>query len=103
MRKFWRERRRDKHTFSAALLEDLASDAIEMQSELEARRLALADCLKRLPATDRSVVELYYGAKSTADDVAAKLGKSTHAIYKALTRARQRLFDCIGRQLAAER
>jgi RNA polymerase sigma-70 factor (ECF subfamily) len=102
MRKFWRERRRDKHTFSAAMVEDLAVEALEMQNELEPRRLALTECMKRLPEVDRSVVELYYGAKNTADDVAAKLGKSTHAIYKALTRARQRLFDCIGRRLAAE-
>jgi RNA polymerase sigma-70 factor (ECF subfamily) len=102
MRKFWRERKRDRHTFSAELVEDLAVDALEMQSEMEPRRLALAECMKRLPAVDRSVVELYYGAKSTADDVAAKLGKSTHAIYKALTRARQRLFDCIARKLAAD-
>jgi RNA polymerase sigma-70 factor (ECF subfamily) len=102
MRKFWRQRRRDKHTFSVALLEDLASQAIEMQSEFDARRQALADCLKRLPVVDRSVVELYYGAKRTADEVAEKLGKSTHAIYKALTRARQRLYECIGRKLAAE-
>jgi RNA polymerase sigma-70 factor (ECF subfamily) len=74
-----------------------------MQNELEVRRQALAECMKRLPAVDRSVVEMYYGAKQTAGDVAEKLGKSTHAIYKALTRARQRLFECIGRKLAAER
>jgi RNA polymerase sigma-70 factor (ECF subfamily) len=102
MRKFWRERRRDKRIFSATLVEELASDALEMQGELDARRQALSDCMKKLPPVDRSVVELYYGAKNTADDVAAKLGKSTHAIYKALTRARLRLFECIGRKLATE-
>jgi RNA polymerase sigma-70 factor (ECF subfamily) len=102
MRKFWRERKRHKLTFSEAMLENLASEALEMQSELEVRRQALAECMKRLPAVDRSVVEMYYGAKQTAGDVAEKLGKSTHAIYKALTRARQRLFECIGRKLASE-
>jgi RNA polymerase sigma-70 factor (ECF subfamily) len=102
MRKFWRERKREKQTFSAALVEDLASQALEMQSELEARRQALTDCLARLPAVDRSVVELYYGAKQTAAGVAEKLGKSTHAIYKALARARERLLACIERKLAAQ-
>jgi RNA polymerase sigma-70 factor (ECF subfamily) len=102
MRKFWRERRRNKRTFSAALVEELATDALELQGEFDARREAPSDCMRRLPAVDRSVVELYYGAKCTAEDVAAKLGKSSHAIYKALTRARQRLFECIGRKMTAQ-
>ncbi len=102
MRKFWRERKRDQRTFSAERIDQLASEALEMQSELDGRRQALADCLQRLPTIDRRVVELYYGAKHSAGDVAEKLGRSTHAIYKALTRARQRLFDCIGRKLATE-
>lgn len=102
MRKFWRLRKRDKLTFSVTLLEDLAKDAAEMEGELDERRVALAECMKSLPQRDRQVVELYYGVKTTADEVAEKLGKSVHAIYKALNRSRRRLFDCIARRLAAQ-
>jgi len=102
MRKFWRQRKRDKHTFSMALLEDLAKESVEMEGELESRRRALSECMKQLPQRDRRVVELYYGVKTTAEAVAEKLGKSVHAIYKSLNRTRRRLFDCIARRLAAE-
>ncbi len=102
MRKFWRLRKRDKLTFSVTMLEELAKDAAEMEGELEERRAALAACMKSLPQRDRQVVELYYGVKTTADEVAEKLGKSVHAIYKALNRSRRRLFDCIARRLATD-
>lgn len=102
MRKYWRERRRNLRIFSTECVDQLATEAIEMQAELDLRQQALADCMQRLPSVDRRVVELYYGAKDSAGDVAQKLGKSTHAIYKALTRARQRLFDCIERKMATE-
>jgi len=102
MRKFWRQQKRDKLTFSLALLEDLARESMELEGEWEARRIALAECMKTLPERDRIVVELYYGAKTTAEEVAERVGKSVHAVYKSLNRTRRRLFDCIARRLAAE-
>lgn len=99
MRKFWRQRKRDRLTFSPALLEELASDAVDMEEHLERRRKALAECLKKLKPGDRSIVQLYYGAKNTAQDVADEVGKSVHTIYKALQRIRAVLLECINRQL----
>lgn len=102
MRKFWRQRKRDKLTFSLPLLEDLANESVEMEGEFESRREALAVCMQKLPQRDRRVVELYYSAKTTAEEVSARLGKSVHTIYKSLNRTRRRLFECIARHLAAE-
>lgn len=102
MRKFWRQRKRDKLTFSLALLEDLARESIEMQDEVESRKAALTECMKSVPARDRAVLELYYGAATTADDVAGRLEKSVHAIYKSLHRTRRRLYECIARRLSGE-
>jgi RNA polymerase sigma-70 factor (ECF subfamily) len=102
LRKFWRQRKHEKLTFSLPLLEELAKESVEMEEELESRRAALGECLKRLPDEDRQLVQQYYSIKTTAQELAEKLGKSVHTIYKALNRTRRRLFDCIARRLAAE-
>ena len=103
VRKFRRKRQRDRLVFSEPLFEELAREEAKMADELDARRAALAYCLMKLRSIDRQIVDLYYGARTTADDVAARVGRSVHTVYKTLQRVRRALFECIDRRLAAER
>ncbi|HTN73977.1 MAG TPA: sigma-70 family RNA polymerase sigma factor [Pirellulaceae bacterium] len=101
LRKFWRQRKRDRRMLSDPLLDQLALDAEALAEELDDRRLALADCLRKLPPRDRQLIDLYYGGKSTAGTVAEQMGRSVHTVYKSLQRVRGQLMDCIQQHTTA--
>lgn len=103
VRKWRRNRKRDRLVFSEGLVEAIGADAAAMEPDLDPRRVALAHCLKQMKERDRKIIDLYYGSKTTADQVAAQLGKSVHTIYKALKTIRKALMACIDRRLAGEK
>ncbi len=102
LRKFWRQRKRDRRVFNDALLDQLAEDASLLGEELDERRLALSECVKKLPERDRQLIDLYYGTKATADVVAVQWGRSVHTVYKGLQRVRGALMDCVERRVASQ-
>lgn len=102
VRKWRRNRTRDRLIFGEGLIEDIARDADAMHAELDPRRAALAHCLEQMKERDRKIIDLYYGSKTKADRVAEQLGKSVHTVYKALKTIRKALLECIDRRLAAE-
>lgn len=97
LRKYWRQRKRDRRMLGDALLDQLALDAASLGDELDERRLALADCLQKLPQRDRQLIDLYYGTTAKANTVAEQMGRSVHTVYKSLQRVRGLLMDCIER------
>jgi len=103
VRKWRRNRQRDRLVFSEGLIDSLGRDADDMEPQLDPRRVALANCLKDLRERDRRIIDLYYGTKTTADRVAEQLGKSVHTVYKALKTIRKALMACIERRLAENR
>jgi RNA polymerase sigma-70 factor (ECF subfamily) len=102
VRKWRRNRNRDRLIFGEGLMEDLARDADTMQAELDPRRSALAQCLQQMKERDRKIIDLFYGSKTKAEQVAEQLGKSVHTVYKALKTIRKALMECIDRRIAAE-
>ncbi len=102
VRKWRRNRNRDRLVFSEGLIEDIARQRDAMEPEADPRRLALSHCLKKLTQRDRTIIDLYYGTKTTADRVAEQLGKSVHTIYKALKTIRKALLKCIDGKMAIE-
>ena len=67
------------------------------------RRDALRQCLGKLPANDRQLVQQCYGeAESSFKTIAEKLGRPVNTVYKALNRIRRSLHQCIDRRLSAE-
>ena len=88
--------------FDDALTMFLADDAAREDSILEARRLALATCLQKLPAASRDLLVRRYEPKAVVGDMAAALGLSLKTLSDRLRRIRQKLLDCINRTLAEE-
>ncbi len=84
------------------LLEAVAEDTVAMADMLDAQHLALADCLKKLSDRDRDLIDRRYSQGGSVKSVAEQVGRSAPAIYKALQRIHQTLFDCISRKLSAE-
>jgi RNA polymerase sigma-70 factor (ECF subfamily) len=84
-------------------LDTLLDRAAELLRTSEDRRLhALANCLQKLPAKDRELIDARYSAGATTQHLAVELKRSTDAIYRSLRRIHQMLFDCIRQSLAEE-
>jgi RNA polymerase sigma-70 factor (ECF subfamily) len=58
--------------------------------------------LEKLPKKDSDIVRRRYRRGGSVKAVAEEVGRSTHAIYKALARARRMLYDCMRATLATE-
>src|SRR5947209_5262765 len=99
---FYKKSQRSRVCFSQALLERLAETAVEQAGtlQLDDRREALAACLEKLNARDRDLLARRFAAGATTRSTAAEVGRSVDATYKALSKIRQALFDCVSRTLA---
>lgn len=94
---FHQRQKRSAITFSEDFLRLVAAEiASEQDSEsLEARYLALADCVQQLPPVDRELLQRCYVPGVTIKQAARELGRSPDAAYKALKRIHRQLFDCV--------
>jgi RNA polymerase sigma-70 factor (ECF subfamily) len=99
---FLRARSRHRLYFSdelnLALVE--AQEALP-PDELEERRAALAQCLRKLRERDRKLLEACY-ADEDVSAVAQRAGRSPQSVYNSLRRIRRALFECILRTLAQQ-
>jgi RNA polymerase sigma-70 factor, ECF subfamily len=95
-------RRRSRVLFSQAVLERLAETAGEQAAalQLDERREALAGCIEKLRPRDRDLLATRYAEGASTQSTAARVGRSVEAVYKALAKVRQALFECVTRALA---
>jgi RNA polymerase sigma-70 factor (ECF subfamily) len=101
---FYKKSRRSRIRFSQTLLERIAETAVEHAGalQLDERREALAGCLEKLGPRDRDLLARRFADGATTQSTAVQVGRSVEAVYKALARIRQALFDCVTRTLAKE-
>ena len=83
-------------------VELLADLATARPDQTDARREALRECLAKLSERDRQLVELRYESGATTQSVADQVGRSIHAVYKALNRIHGLLLHCVRQTLRAE-
>jgi RNA polymerase sigma-70 factor, ECF subfamily len=102
---FAKKRQRSRVFFSQAMLERLSETAVEQAAalQLDERREALTGCVEKLPPRDRDLLAHRFAEGATVQTAAAYDGRSVDAVYKALARIRQALFDCVTRTLATGR
>jgi RNA polymerase sigma-70 factor (ECF subfamily) len=94
---FLRDKKRDKHVFDEALLEQLAArPAVTDEDE---RRIALRHCLGHISSNSLELLLQRYSPGRSIADIAKKRGKTEGAVRTALMRIRQAVFRCIERQL----
>jgi RNA polymerase sigma-70 factor, ECF subfamily len=99
----WRKKRqRDRLQFSDELLAYVAAAADEADEALAERSRALAECLQKLPADQRELVRLRYTEGGAIDAVAEAARRTVEATYRALSRIRHALHECVTRTLARE-
>lgn len=61
---------------------------------------ALEVCLTKLSEKQRALIDSFYAARSSRDEIAGRLGISSDGVKMALRRTRQALADCIQQQLS---
>ncbi|WP_437201126.1 sigma-70 family RNA polymerase sigma factor [Planctomicrobium sp. SH664] len=98
---FFKRKRRSRVCFSQEMLERLAESTIEQAAplQLDARREALADCMKKLSGKDQQLLQLRFMEGGSTESAANAQGRTVDAVYKALARVRHVLFRCITQSL----
>jgi RNA polymerase sigma-70 factor (ECF subfamily) len=89
-------------TLGDAVFELVADEIYSAVGKEDARFQVLADCLKKLPARDRHLIEVRYHQGQSTKSIAAAVGRSIDAIYRSLRRVHKELFFCMQRGLAEE-
>lgn len=97
-----RKQGRSRVLFSDSLVESLAAKTSDMVGLIDRRRDLLAECIEKLPGTDRQLLRMRYEMGASVESTADKSKRSVEAIYKALSRMRATLFECVNRGLAQE-
>lgn len=97
---YFRRTQRKTNLLSEQALELLRDEALRCSDDLERREEALVDCLKKLGAPERTLIEERYYNNLAPKQIAEQLGKSTYSIYRALTRVHSMLRRCIDTKLA---
>lgn len=91
---FRRDRARDRHCFAEDVFELLAQTVEEYSDTLEAGRRALEQCMEKLPAPQRHLLEAAYAPGVQIDQLARQMKRAAMALYKTLHRLRLQLLDC---------
>lgn len=102
VRTYRKRKSREAARMSDALVEQLAVHAETALARADEKRQALHRCLERLPEKDREIVTRRYFHEASVPEVAKHIGRSSKAIYHALSRIRSRLLGCMKRSLAVE-
>lgn len=97
-----RKMSRDRLVFDDDVLDYLAERQLEREDEVSRRGLALKDCLEKLPAEQRRLVEQRYAKGGSVQRIAEEHGKSVGAVSQTLYRIREALMKCVEQTLARE-
>lgn len=95
-----RKTKRDPLPLSDEMLENLSEKIVSLTEHDQMRREALESCLHRLDAGHRRLIQLRYQEELEVGDIAARLSSTTGAVYRALSRLRITLVDCVSARLS---
>jgi RNA polymerase sigma-70 factor (ECF subfamily) len=96
---YWRARRGAKVVADSELL-DLAEQALNEHPDPWAdRRQALLECIDRLPAASKRLLEMKYDQGLSFAAMAGRLHRSVDSLKMALSRLRRALLECAERRL----
>ena len=93
---------RDRLVFDDETMNQLATIAERRLQIFEDRREALSECLNRLPASQRQLIEMRYQDGQAMKLMAKSLNRPQASIRQTLYRIRESLLSCIEGKLAWE-
>lgn len=88
-----------KHHDVFVLFDSQAMDNLvkpfENDPEIDTRIEALQGCLKKLPDLQKQLVHMRYAENLTVKEIALKVGRPVHGLYKAMTKIQGSLQQCV--------
>lgn len=96
-----RQKKREHLPLDEVALEALGHAVSALAEEASPRQEALRECLARLPGEHRQLVTLRYFEEMEIDQVAQRLKRTEAAVYRALSRVRMTLMECVEKKLEA--
>ena len=99
--KFRRKQQNACVQFSSEAFEAIARRAAASDNRIDDRLKALEGCLGKLNDNDSKLIQMRYGANLTIRDIARRVGRPIHGMYKAMARIHNILHECVNRTLAA--
>jgi RNA polymerase sigma-70 factor, ECF subfamily len=93
---------RDRLRFGTEVTDRLAAIATSTPDSVPAELEALDVCKRQLSQQDRDLIERRYQPGATTASVAAEVGRSVAAVYKAVVRIRRALYECVQRAIRRE-
>lgn len=96
---YYRSVKRDKHVFDSEALDGIARAYCELAPELDPRRKALDNCVKRVTGRASQILEMRYVREMKPARIATKMGMTANAVSVMLHRVRGALEKCIEKQV----
>ena len=91
-----------KVVFNQEVVDVISETRGQMEEELDHRHGALARCLQKLNDRDRRMILTRYESGKNVTAAAQACGRTIQGAYKALTRIRKALFDCVSFEVSTE-
>lgn len=98
--RYRRRTAKDKLWFNEEILQLISTELLDYDDAKDLRRQALRECIKKLDPREQHYIDARYRAGSSVEAVARELGRPANAVYRMLSRIRDRLFDCITRHVS---
>jgi len=99
---FRKRKQRSRLVFDDQLVAALVDQSVQDAEQIEPRRRALGECLKKLSDEHRRLITRRYEPGGSVNELAAERGKAPKAVSEMLRRIRATLLDCIERTLIRE-
>ena len=88
--------------FSEDVMDLLASERTHIEPRLDERLRMLDACLQKLTAQDQALVTSRYAMRQSAEEIMSRFSLSRRTLFRNLELLRQRLHECVSRQLQSE-
>ncbi len=93
-----RKKKREHVPLEEEALEALGAAVADLAAEAPARHEALRVCVARLPAEHKQLIQLRYFQELEIADIARQIQRTEGAVYRALSRVRMTLMECVQKQ-----
>ena len=89
-------------TFSEEAMALLADKALAHSTDLGRRQELLEECLEKLGAQDRELIEQRYYYRRSPKEIAGVKTRSVYSIYRSLCRVHRALLECVQNRMSRE-
>ncbi len=88
--------------FSEDVIDLIANERTHIEPQLDERLRLLDACLGKLTPQDKELVTSRYALRQSAEEMMQRLALSRRTLFRNLEMLRQRLHECVTRQLQSE-